>query len=66
MPMPSSGGVTILQILGMLENFDLKSLKINSPKAVHLIAEATKLAYADRNEYLADAKNVPIKEMLDK
>jgi len=66
MPMPSSGGVTILQILGMLENFDLKSMKINSAPAVHLIAEATKLAYADRNQYLADAKNVPIKELLDK
>jgi gamma-glutamyltranspeptidase/glutathione hydrolase len=66
MPMPSSGGVTILQILGILENFDLKSLGINSKEAVHLIAEATKMAYADRNQYLADAKNVPIKEMLDK
>jgi gamma-glutamyltranspeptidase/glutathione hydrolase len=66
MPMPSSGGVTILQTLGILENFDLKSLGINSKEAVHLIAEATKLAYADRNQYLADAKNVPIKEMLDK
>ena len=66
MPMPSSGGVTILQTLGILENFDLKSLGINSKEAVHLIAEATKLAYADRNQYLADVKNVPIKEMLDK
>ena len=66
MPMPSSGGVTILQTLAMLENFDLKSLGVNSPEAVHLIVEATKLAYADRNQYLADAKNVPIKEMLDK
>jgi gamma-glutamyltranspeptidase / glutathione hydrolase len=66
MPMPSSGGVTILQTLGMLENFDLKSLGVNSKEAVHIIAEATKLAYADRNQYLGDAKNVPIKEMLDK
>jgi adenylylsulfate kinase len=41
--MPSSGGVTILQALGMLENFDLKSLGVNSKEAVHLIAEATKL-----------------------
>lgn len=66
MPMPSSGGVTILQTLGILENFDLQSLGVNSKESVHLIAEATKLAYADRNQYLADAKNVPIKEMLDK
>jgi len=66
MPLPSSGGITLLQILGILENFDLTKYSANSPQAIHLIAEATKLAYADRNKYLGDSANVPIKSMLDK
>ncbi len=66
MPLPSSGGVTTLQILGILENFDLSKYKADSLEAIHLISEATRLAYADRNEYIGDVANVPIKEMLDK
>ncbi len=66
MPLPSSGGVTLLQILGILENFDLAKLKPESPEAVHLVLEATRLAYADRNEYLGDVSGVPIEKMLDK
>lgn len=66
MPLPSSGGVTILEILGILENFDLAKLRPQSVAAVHLIAEATRLAYADRNEYLADEAGVPVNQMLDK
>jgi gamma-glutamyltranspeptidase/glutathione hydrolase len=66
MPLPSSGGITILETLGILENFDLSKLKPSSTDAVHLVLEASKLAYADRNEYIADIKNVPIREMLDK
>ncbi|NBV05960.1 MAG: gamma-glutamyltransferase [Proteobacteria bacterium] len=66
MPLPSSGGVTLLQILGILENFDLAKLKPQSPEALHLIIEATRLAYADRNEYLADVSGVPLEKMLDK
>ncbi len=65
MPLPSSGGVTILQILKILENFDLSKIKPSSAEAIHLISEATRLAYADRNEYVADVPNVPIKQMLD-
>lgn len=65
MPLPS-GGSTLLQIMGILENFDLAKLQPNSPEAVHLIVEATRLAYADRNEYLADISNVPLNKMLDK
>lgn len=65
MPLPS-GGSTLLQIMGILENFDLAKLQPNSPEAVHLIVEATRLAYADRNEYLSDTSNVPLKKMLDK
>ncbi len=66
MPLPSSGGITLLQILGILENFDLTKYKPNSPKTIHLIAEATKLAYADRNEYIGDSSDVPIAKMLNK
>jgi gamma-glutamyltranspeptidase/glutathione hydrolase len=68
MPMPSSGGVTILQSLGILENFDLTQLEANSAEAVHIIAEAMRLSFADRNKYAADNKfvHVPIEQMLDK
>jgi len=66
MPLPSSGGVTLLQILGILENFDLSKYQPNSAAAIHVISEATRLAYADRNEYVADVEGVPIAQMLDK
>jgi len=66
MPLPSSGGITILQTLGILENFDLSKYKPNSLEAIHLILESLKLAYADRNKYLGDIPTVPIKQMLDK
>ncbi|MDX2083420.1 MAG: gamma-glutamyltransferase [Rickettsiales bacterium] len=66
MPLPSSGGITLLQILGILENFDLGELAPQSPQAIHLIVEATRLAYADRNQYLGDVAAVPIDKMLDK
>ena len=64
---PSSGGVTMLQILGLLERFDLASFAPNSAEAVHLISEASRLAFADRNRYLADADfvTVPIDGLLD-
>ena len=64
---PSSGGVTMLQILGLLEHFDLASLAPGSVDAVHLISEASRLAFADRNRYLADSDlvPVPIKGLLD-
>ena len=65
MPLPA-GGVTLLQILGILENFDLAKLKPNSLESVHLITEATRLAYADRNQYLGDVANISIDKLLDK
>ncbi len=65
MPLPSSGGVTLLQTLGILENFEIAKMKPLSIESVHLISEATKLAYADRNEYVADSADVPISKMLD-
>ena len=51
---PSSGGVTALQILSLLENFDLAGAGAGSIEALHLLFEASRLAYADRNQYLAD------------
>ena len=66
MPPPSSGGVAVLQILGLLEDFDLSALAPDAPATVHLIAEAERLAYADRDRYLADPDfvAVPVDELL--
>jgi gamma-glutamyltranspeptidase/glutathione hydrolase len=63
---PSSGALTIGQILGMLEHFDLAGIG-PSPEAAHLFAEASKLAYADRALYMADSDFVrmPTKGLLD-
>ncbi|MBI1386466.1 MAG: gamma-glutamyltransferase [Rhizobiales bacterium] len=55
---PSSGGVAVLQILAMLERFDLAGP--GSPASLHLIAEASNLAFADRAHYLADPDAVPV------
>ncbi len=55
---PSSGGLTLLQMLGLLEGFDLKSWGKDNPKSWHVIAEASRLAFADRNLYMADPDKV--------
>jgi gamma-glutamyltranspeptidase/glutathione hydrolase len=60
MPPPTSGGVTLLQILGALAATPLARLAPGSSQAVHLIAEASRLAYADRAQYLGDADFVPV------
>ncbi len=57
---PSSGGITTLQILGILETFDLASMAPASLQAVHLIAEASRVAFADRNTYIADSDFIPV------
>lgn len=66
-PPVSSGGIAILQILGMLAHFDLPKMAPMSPQAVHLIAEASKLAFADRDRYVGDPAfyAVPIAKLLD-
>ncbi|WDI30277.1 gamma-glutamyltransferase [Hyphococcus flavus] len=51
---PSSGGVTALQILTLLEKFDLSAAGPGSIESLHLLFEASRLAYADRNQFLAD------------
>ncbi|MBM5783089.1 MAG: gamma-glutamyltransferase [Pelagibacterales bacterium] len=65
MPLPS-GGVTLLQIMGILENFNLSKMTLNSIETVHLISEATRLAYADRNEYISDSTTIPLEKLLNK
>lgn len=60
MPPPSSGGVTVLQALKMLERFNLKDYDYYNPYDIHLTASALRLAYADRNKYLADPDFVPV------
>ena len=56
---PSSGGVTVLQILGLLEHFNLPGMDPDSADTAMLIAEATRLAFADRARYLADTDFAP-------
>ncbi len=57
---PSSGGVAVLQILGILARFDLSKVAPDSVQATHLLAQAAKLAFADRERYLADPAFVPV------
>jgi gamma-glutamyltranspeptidase/glutathione hydrolase len=59
MPPPSSGGVAILQALGILEPFELWRSPPNSLRSLHLIAEAERLAFADRARFIADPGFVP-------
>ena len=51
---PSSGGVHIIQMLNILENYDLKEFEHNSSKYINLLTEVMKHAYADRSKYLGD------------
>jgi gamma-glutamyltranspeptidase / glutathione hydrolase len=62
---PSSGGIAVAQILLMLERFSLRGFSPGSLEAVHLISEAQRLAFADRNRYIADADmmSVPVRAL---
>ena len=68
MPPPSSGGIHIVQMLNILENFDLEKYGFGSADAMQLVAEAEKYAYADRSEYLGDPDfvKVPWRELTSK
>jgi len=68
MPPPSSGGVHLVQMLNILENFDLQQMGANSSEALHLITESIKYAYADRSKHLGDPDfyEVPIDWLTDK
>lgn len=66
-PPPSSGGVVLLHMLGMLERYDLAAAGFNSSRAVHLMAEVERRAYADRSRWLGDPDfvEVPVEGLLD-
>lgn len=68
MPPPSGGGVAVLQMLNVLETFDLRSLGHGSAESMHLLAESMKLAYADRTRYIGDPDvvRVPLAGLLSK
>lgn len=59
-PPPSSGGTHLIEILNILENFDMASMEVNSAEYVHLFAETFKLAFADRAKYMADTNFVSV------
>jgi gamma-glutamyltranspeptidase/glutathione hydrolase len=67
-PPPSSGGIHIIQILNILEGFDLQAMGHNSAAYLHHLAESMKLAYADRSRFLADPDFVaiPVAELTSK
>ena len=65
---PSSGGVHIIQMLNILENYDLVMMGHNSPTYTALLTESMKYAYADRSKYLGDPEffDVPVQSLISK
>ena len=65
---PSSGGTILIEILNILENFDVASMDINSAEYIHLFTEAYKLGYTDRAAYMADTAftDVPLDGLTSK
>jgi gamma-glutamyltranspeptidase/glutathione hydrolase len=68
MPPPSSGGAVLIEMLNILEGFDLRSFEASSSDRYHLMAEAMRRAFADRSEYMGDSDfvKVPIAGLIDK
>ncbi|MEC5320620.1 gamma-glutamyltransferase [Brenneria populi subsp. brevivirga] len=67
-PPPSSGGVTLCEILNIVEGYDIKAMGFNSAASVHVLTEAMRHAYMDRNTYLGDPEFVhnPLNRLLSK
>ena len=67
-PPPSSGGVHIAQILNVLENFDVASMRPDGPEYLHLLSEVFKMCYADRSAFMGDPNfvKVPLEGLLSK
>ena len=65
---PSSGGIAVIQMLALLEPFNLHEQKPNNMQSVHLFTQSSRLAFADRDRYIADPDfvNVPVHGLLDK
>jgi gamma-glutamyltranspeptidase/glutathione hydrolase len=68
MPPPSSGGIVMLQVLNMLENYDLRKMGYNSAQKYHILAESMRRAFADRAEFMGDPDfaRIPTAQLLDK
>ena len=68
MPPPSSGGAVLIEMLNILEGYDLKNTDANSSDRYHLMAEAMRRAFADRAEYMGDSDfvKVPVPGLIDK
>ena len=68
MPPPSSGGVALIQMLNILEGYDLRAMGHNSPAYIHHVVEAMRRAYRDRARFLADPDfvDVPIEYLTSK
>jgi len=68
MPPPSSGGAVLIEMLNILEGFDLQKLEASSSDRYHLMAEAMRRAFADRAEYMGDSDfvKVPVQGLIDK
>ena len=66
--LPSSGGTIIIEMLNILENFDVAALDMESPEYFHLLSEVMKLCYADRARYMGDPEyvEVPVAGLVDK
>jgi gamma-glutamyltranspeptidase/glutathione hydrolase len=64
---PSSGGVTLLQLLKMTENYPLKVIGFHTPQSIHLMTEEERRAFADRAEFLGDPDfvSIPVRKLLD-
>jgi gamma-glutamyltranspeptidase/glutathione hydrolase len=67
-PPPSSGGIALLEMLNILEGFDLASLGDRTPQSMHLIIEAFRRAFDDRTSFLGDPdfESMPIAQLMDK
>ena len=63
-PPPSSGGICVKQVMGMLSHFDLQSHERFSPFTMHIVAEAMRRAFAERARYLGDADFVEIPDFV--
>jgi gamma-glutamyltranspeptidase / glutathione hydrolase len=69
MPPPSSGGVTMIEMLNMLEHYDLEKMGFNSAEYIHVLAEVMRRGYASRAEYLGDPDfnpDMPVDKLLSK
>jgi len=68
MPPPSSGGAVLIEMLNILEGFDLQKIEASSSDRYHLMAEAMRRAFADRAEYMGDSDfvKVPVQGLIDK